>query len=57
MDHGGTITHQHGVGLDHSNYLSAEKGELGIQLLEEMFQVLDPGKIMNPGKLLENELN
>ena len=28
--HGGTISHQHGVGKDHQPYLEAEKGKLGI---------------------------
>ena len=27
---GGTISHHHGVGVDHAPYLMAEKGELGI---------------------------
>ncbi len=53
VEHGGTITHQHGVGLDHAKYLPAEKGKIGMQLLNELCQVLDPERIMNPGKLLE----
>lgn len=49
--HGGTISHQHGVGLDHRPYLVAEKGELGMRVLQEVCRVLDPRGIMNPGKL------
>jgi alkyldihydroxyacetonephosphate synthase len=56
LDNGGTITHQHGVGLDHAKYLPVEKGELGMQLLNELCHVLDPERIMNPGKLLNNDL-
>ena len=56
IDKGGTITHQHGIGLDHAKYLPAEKGELGIHLLNELCHVLDPEGIMNPGKLLINDL-
>ena len=31
--HGGTISHQHGVGVDHAPYLEAEKGPLGLDLI------------------------
>lgn len=48
----GTISHQHGVGLDHMPYLAAEKGELGLAALRHAFQCFDPNGLMNPGKLL-----
>lgn len=50
--HGGTISHQHGVGKDHAPYLAAEKGELGIKAIKELCQLFDPDKRMNPGKLV-----
>lgn len=50
---GGTISHQHGVGLDHRAYLEAEKGERGIQALRSLFRHFDPHGLMNPGKLVE----
>ena len=50
--HGGTISHQHGVGTDHAPYLASEKGQVGISLLEAVQQRLDPHKLLNPGKLL-----
>jgi alkyldihydroxyacetonephosphate synthase len=49
---GGTISHQHGVGKDHRQYLGAEKGALGISTLKTVFDHLDPGQVMNPNKLL-----
>jgi alkyldihydroxyacetonephosphate synthase len=49
---GGTISHQHGVGTDHRQYLEAEKGTLGISTLKKVFDHLDPGQQMNPGKLI-----
>jgi alkyldihydroxyacetonephosphate synthase len=49
---GGTITHQHGVGVDHLPYLMPEKSELGIQVLRNVQKSLDPEGIMNPGKLV-----
>ena len=48
---GGTISHQHGVGVDHLPYLRAEKGGLGLGLLEKAIAYLDPAQMMNPGKL------
>lgn len=50
--HGGTISHQHGVGVDHAPYLAAEKGALGLDLLRAVARELDPAGQMNPGKLL-----
>jgi alkyldihydroxyacetonephosphate synthase len=50
--HGGTISHQHGVGRDHRPWLAAEKGELGIDVLEAVQRRLDPDGILNPGVLL-----
>jgi alkyldihydroxyacetonephosphate synthase len=49
---GGTISHQHGVGLDHAPWLAREKGELGMDLLRSVFRQADPDGRMNPGKLL-----
>jgi alkyldihydroxyacetonephosphate synthase len=50
--HGGTISHQHGVGRDHRPWLAAEKGELGLDLLAGIAARLDPDRILNPGVLL-----
>lgn len=50
--HGGTISHQHGVGKDHAKYLPAEKGVLGIAAIRELCNLFDPEGKMNPGKLV-----
>ncbi len=50
--HGGTISHQHGVGLDHAPYLEVEKGASGMALLKSAADTLDPDGILNPGKLM-----
>lgn len=50
LTHGGTISHQHGVGLDHAPYLEAEKGPHGMAAMRALFRALDPEGIMNPGK-------
>ncbi|MGI8579556.1 MAG: FAD-linked oxidase C-terminal domain-containing protein, partial [Solirubrobacteraceae bacterium] len=52
VSHGGTITHHHAVGRDHREYMAAEVGEGGVELLRAMKARLDPAGIMNPGKLL-----
>ena len=50
----GTISHQHGVGLDHKSYLPAEKGALGTSLIKDAIIRADPGGVMNPGKLIDS---
>jgi len=49
---GGTISHQHGVGIDHKPYLAAEKGALGIDAMRALFARFDPDGMMNPEKLV-----
>ncbi|HWC07965.1 MAG TPA: FAD-binding oxidoreductase [Solirubrobacterales bacterium] len=50
---GGTITHHHAVGRDHTPYMKAEVGQVGIDVLRAVKAELDPAGIMNPGKLLD----
>ncbi len=49
---GGTISHQHGVGKDHSRYLTAEKGERGVRALRAMVEHFDPERALDSGDLL-----
>jgi len=49
---GGTITHHHAVGADHREWLPAEVGGLGVEVLRAVKERVDPAGIMNPGKLL-----
>jgi alkyldihydroxyacetonephosphate synthase len=51
---GATISHHHGVGVDHAPYLVAEKGPLGMAALEAIVGTFDPEGIMNPGVLLSD---
>ena len=41
--YGGTISHQHGVGIDHAPYLPAEKGALGMDAIRAVCPVVRPG--------------
>jgi alkyldihydroxyacetonephosphate synthase len=52
MSAGGTITHHHAVGVDHRDYLAAEIGPLGLDILRAIKAAVDPAGIMNPGKLI-----
>ena len=52
VTNGGTITHHHAVGRDHAPWMTAEVGELGVELLRAAKERLDPVGVMNPGKLL-----
>ncbi len=47
---GGTMSHQHGVGLSRSTYTENELGS-SFSVLKRIKEVLDPNNIMNPGKL------
>jgi alkyldihydroxyacetonephosphate synthase len=53
LEHGATISHQHGVGVDHLPYLVSEKGESGLSAIRDLCRHFDPQGIMNPGKLFE----
>jgi alkyldihydroxyacetonephosphate synthase len=50
--HGGTISHHHATGRDHVPYMEAEVGATGLDILQAVKEELDPGDIMNPGKLI-----
>ena len=52
VENGGTISHHHGVGLEHSRWMVAEDGEQGVAALKALKAALDPKGILNPGKLL-----
>ncbi|HET8987549.1 MAG TPA: FAD-binding oxidoreductase [Humibacillus sp.] len=52
IEGGGTLTHHHGVGVDHAPWLRAEIGDLGVDILRAIKLELDPAGILNPGKLI-----
>jgi alkyldihydroxyacetonephosphate synthase len=51
---GATISHQHGVGLDHRPYLAQEKQFLGLRAMRDLLKDFDPDGMLNPGKLLDD---
>lgn len=52
LENKGTISHHHGVGVDHTPWLQEEKGAIGYDLLKTIKTKMDPKGVMNPGKLL-----
>lgn len=54
VEHGATISHQHGVGTDHAAYLEAEKGPLGLDAISSLVRTFDPDGRMARGILLED---
>ena len=49
---GATITHHHGVGVDHRDTYADEIGPLAIEVLQAVKSTLDPAGILNPGILI-----
>jgi alkyldihydroxyacetonephosphate synthase len=49
---GGTVSHQHGVGIDHRDAVVRAQGPSGTAVLAAALGALDPDGRMNPGKLL-----
>jgi len=49
---GATITHHHGVGVDHRDTYADEIGPLAIEVLQAVKSTLDPAGILNPGILV-----
>ncbi len=52
LDHGGTISHHHGVGTAHRDWFLREVGLLAVDMLRAVKSTVDPTGILNPGVLL-----
>lgn len=51
LDLGGTISGEHGIGLEKARFLEAEVGKTGIELIKRIKIAFDPNNILNPGKI------
>ncbi|WP_022917424.1 FAD-binding oxidoreductase [Ruania albidiflava] len=52
VDHGGTLSHHHGVGNDHSPWLEEDISSAGTDLMVGLLSSADPGRNLNPGTLI-----
>jgi glycolate oxidase len=50
---GGTITGEHGVGLAKKDFLPKFAGDAQMRVMRELRRVLDPNRILNPGKMFD----
>lgn len=55
IKHGGTISHQHGVGRDHKPWLENEKGKIGMQIMRAAFNAVDTHQQLNQGVLINDD--
>ncbi|WP_433652916.1 FAD-binding oxidoreductase [Micromonospora zamorensis] len=51
VDNGGTLSHHHGVGVEHGPWLEQDISAEGARVLRELFRATDPGDNLNPGKI------
>jgi alkyldihydroxyacetonephosphate synthase len=52
VDLGGTLSHHHAVGVEHARWLSQDISPAGTALLQTLFTGVDPGRNLNPGKIV-----
>ena len=52
MDNGGTVSHHHGVGEEHSPWLDQDISPAGVFIQRKLFEGVDPDRRFNPGKII-----
>jgi alkyldihydroxyacetonephosphate synthase len=52
VDNGGTISHHHGVGVEHSPWIEQDISPEGVAVMRGLFTAVDPGDNFNPGKVV-----
>ncbi|MDZ5810078.1 FAD-binding oxidoreductase [Halorubrum sp. AD140] len=56
IDLGGTATGEHGVGVGKREYLAAEHGPAAVATMRSIKSAFDPNGILNPGKVLPDDV-
>ena len=49
----GSISAEHGIGLEKREFLSYSRSEAEIELMKTLKKALDPGNLLNPGKVIQ----
>jgi alkyldihydroxyacetonephosphate synthase len=52
VDNGATLSHHHAVGTEHAQWLLEDISAPGVAMLDALFEGFDPGKHLNPGKIV-----
>jgi alkyldihydroxyacetonephosphate synthase len=52
VDNGSSISHHHGVGLEHAPWLEGDISPEGVKIVSGLFSVTDPGANLNPRKIV-----
>ncbi len=53
VDEGGTLSHHHGVGTEHSRWLEQDISTAGVEMIAGLVASVDPGRNLNPGKIVD----
>ncbi|MEE1617916.1 FAD-binding oxidoreductase [Brachybacterium sp. J153] len=53
VDLGSTVSHHHAVGIEHRPWIEQDLGPVGRKMVEGLFAATDPGRNLNPGKVVE----
>ena len=51
VDSGATLSHHHAVGTEHSQWLEQDISAPGVAMMRALFEGIDPGANLNPGKI------
>lgn len=54
IDAGGTLSHHHGVGAEHSPWMEQDVSPEGVSVLRGLLASADPGENFNPGKIIDS---
>jgi alkyldihydroxyacetonephosphate synthase len=52
VDNGATLSHHHAVGSEHARWLEQDISPPGVAMLKALFDGTDPGRHLNPGKIV-----
>jgi alkyldihydroxyacetonephosphate synthase len=52
IDNGATLSHHHGVGVEHARWLADDVSPAGVAMISALFDGVDPDHRLNPGKIV-----